>query len=313
MTGAAHAAHRVSAECSARFDAEVMQFLALCAPTDRERAALETVHKDAGRCCLGVPGVAGALRLHGAWASRAVLPGTELDLVLPVDRGVEHVPVTLSLVAARLVLDGRFAAVTTDAAARVPWLWGIHLATDTQFAIRLVQSGSVPPMTDPHVDRLVGQRPPGVRAAVLFLKAARVARQLRDDPPSGFALTLVAGCVLSRVGEDAVERHPGLAALTLWNWIADLPDTGTVVLNRAECVYFEGPGPIRVVVPDPTDPLTDCGQANPHFWSRMKRLCRAALLLLTHRVATVGPPKTALLPGTFLHPAQWLLWQLGSR
>lgn len=309
MTGAARG---VSDECGARLDKEVLQLLALCAPTARELHALETVHKDAGRCCVGVAGVAGPLRLNGAWASRTALPGTELDLVLPVLPGVEHVPVTLSLVAARLAMDGRFAAVTTDAAARVPWLWGIHVATDTQFAIRLMRAGSVPPLVDPHIADLIGSRPDGVRAALLLLKAARVSRQLQSGP-SGFALSLVAGYVLRRTRDDELARHPGLGPLELWNWIADLPETGTVVLNRAGVIHFAGEEPIRVLVPDPNDPLTDCAQTAPLFWTGMRRLCRAALALLASRVTPRGPPKTALLPGTFLHPAQWLLWQFGSR
>lgn len=304
---------RVSVECSDRFDAEVLQFLALCVPTQREQDALATTHRDISRCCVGVPGVAGAPRLHGSWATRVVLPGAELDLALPVDATSEHLAVTLSILAARLVWDGRFARVTTDAVARVPWLWAVHAPTDTPVAVRLYHHTRCPPKEDLTTRMYVNTRPVGVHAAAMFLKATLASQPLQDGP-SGFALTLLAGYALSNVMDEHLIRHPGLAALTLWTWLAGLPETGFVVLTKSVSVTFPNPDqPLRVVIPDPLDPLTDCAQCGRHFWGSLRRLCRTALLHLATRVRPTGTTSVSLLPGTFLHPAQWLLWQLRSR
>lgn len=304
---------RVSIECSARFDAEVLQFLALCVPTQREQDALNAAHREVSRCCVGVPGVAGAPRLHGSWATRAVLPGAELDLALPIDASTEHVAVTLSILAARLVWSGKFSRVTTDAVARVPWLWAVFSPTETPVAVRLFQLARCPPKEDPFTSQFVNARPAAVHAAVMFLKASLASRQLQDGP-SGFALTLLAGYALSNVRDEHLQLHPGLAALTLWTWLAGLPETGFVVLVKSVSVTFpNAEQPLRVVIPDPMDPLTDCAQCGRHFWLSLRHLCRTALLHLSARVRPAGASHVSLLPGTFLHPAQWLLWQLRSR
>lgn len=308
---------------------EVRALLRWARTTETEARSAGVALESVRRAVDLVPGLCLPLLRTGSRAGRAALavPGAAVDAEVGARARFEHCAVLLSLLAARLREDGEWGEIGLDACCRVPWLWARHAATGTavHLRVRVLVPGRIWPETlvcraDRAVSRLVLDRPEGVRAAVVLLKALAVAVSGAESAPpvSGLGLALLAGSVLAQVPADDLAAATERATLLLWGWFARLPATGAVLVipDAAPPMVrrVDGVCPLVVRIADPDDMRTDCAagtRSRPQWWASVSATCRAGLAALADRGrGPTGDGAVPLLPGTLLHPAQWLVWQL---
>lgn len=320
-----------------RLDAELVDFVRWARPTAEEEGAMLRAVAALRRVLVALPGLRHArVFLAGSLQTKTMLPcsaGVDVRVVVRLD---DHTAVVLSLAVARLLrAAAEWSDPGCDASARAPALWATHRRAGV--LVRAAFVGGPPAgaeaMAWTHAERavrrLVLARPPGVLAAALLLKALLAANVARGAAAAlgsrgvvpGLAALLLAGCALAEERDAVLAQRPCSAALLLWDWFGALPAEGVVTADPERgCVCWRGTTceAMRVVVRDPDDLATDlCAGASAEWWDVVRTTCLRGLGelgSLAHRQENgrAAEPQ-AILPGTLLHPAQWLAWQLEGR